>query len=144
MEEKVNNCESQLQLLRHIGKILPSSFLPTALCNLAMGTFTENIGGICAGTTINLCTGCGLPLAIQEISARVKMPCGHSYHLLCFAAACSLCTECRAFNCQQRMPTELCCKHIGQGPPNTPISGKIFINGIIVISKPESQEILVC
>ena len=144
MEEKANNCESQLQLLRHIRKMLQGSVFPTALCNLAMGTFTESIGGVCAETTINPCIDCDLPLAVQEISATVKMPCGHSYHFLCFATACSLCTKCIAFNCQQRMPTELCCKHIGQGPPNSPISGKIFINGIIVISKPESQEILVC
>ena len=126
MEAKVHAYESQLQLLLHTSKMLQGSFLPTTLCNLAMSTLRESTGGEYVRVMLDLCTGCGVPLAAQEITAMVKMSCKHSYHLLCFATACSLWTKCSASNCQQRLPKDYCSELTGQGHATTPFSGKII------------------
>ncbi len=131
MEAKVNACEGQLQLLMHMSKMLQGSSIPTALCNLAMASFTESIEGVCNGTTINPCSGCSLPLEAKGTNATVKMPCGHSYHLLCFAVACSLSTKCRDVTCQQMIPEEWCWKPTKQRHPITPTSGKIVPSVLI-------------
>ena len=125
MEEKVRERENQFELIMHTSKQLQGTFFPTALCTLAMQTFTESVGGVSAGISINLCSGCSLPHQVHEITAMVKMPCEHNYHLLCFAAMCELRTECIVSGCHERLPTGWCTKLMGQGHL-TPMSSKLI------------------
>ena len=91
MEEKLRERDNQLELIMHTSKKLHGTFFPTALCTLAIQTFTESVGGVSARISINFCSGCGLPHKVHEITVMVKMPCKQSYyHLLCFTAMCEL------------------------------------------------------